>query len=540
MKNKLINKIALGTAQFGLDYGIANKTGRITCDDVYEILDYAFDHGIDTVDTAYEYGESENILGDFFQARKMSFELITKLPHLKEFNDTIVQKLFKDSLRKLKLNQIQGYLVHRFKDFLEYPDVWFTLENLKQQGLIKKIGFSLYRPEELDLLFERQIQFDIVQFPYSIFDRRFERYLKILNEKNVEIHVRSVFLQGSVFLPIEQLPPSFEYNKAHFKRLQEIVSRESLSIGSCCLNFVLLNPLINKVVIGVDSLKQLQANVQAVDSIEEVRRINSELSQLTIEDKNVLVPSRWTDDMKVFVIIQARMGSTRLPGKVLMRILDKTILEYVVERVQRAWNISGVVIATTNDKKDDPIVEVAKNLGVFVYRGSEYDVLDRYYQAAKVYKIEHVVRITADCPLIDPRIIDHIIDYYIAVRPDYCSNVHTRTFPNGLDVEVFSFKALEKVWQRAFLDSDREHVTRYIRNQGTEFRAVNVEGKKDHSDKRWTLDNPKDFEFIKTVIEGLYPTNSKFLTDDILEFLKKNPEVEDINREGILKTYDGQ
>ena len=234
--------------------------------------------------------------------------------------------------------------------------------------------------------------------------------------------------------------------------------------------------------------------------------------------------------MKVGVIIQARMGSTRLPGKVLMKILDKTMLEYLVERVKRAWNINGVVIATTTDKKDEPIVELAKELDVLVYCGSEDDVLDRYYQAAKLYEIEHIVRITADCPLMDPDMIDTVLDYYVALRPDYCSNIGKRTFPDGLDVEVFSFKALEKAWQNTKLKSDREHVTRYIRNQSREFRALTVEGRKNYSDKRWTLDHAKDFEFIKTVIEALYPTNPKFHMDDILKFLKKNPKVEKINQ----------
>jgi len=251
----------------------------------------------------------------------------------------------------------------------------------------------------------------------------------------------------------------------------------------------------------------------------------------------------------VLAIIQARYGSTRLPGKVLLNVLGKSILEYVIERVKKAKNIKDVIVATTTSKKDLQIVNLVERIGVAVYRGSEKDVLDRYYQAAKLFKAKHIVRITADCPLIDHQIIDDVINYYFELGADYCTNgfASEETFPDGEDVEVFSFAALNDAWQNAKLLSEREHVTPYIIKHPRRFKLVGFKNKVDLSDKRWTLDEKKDFEFIKVVLQSLYPVNPDFKMDDILEFLQRNPYLEEINKgivrnEGYLKSLreDGE
>jgi len=233
--------------------------------------------------------------------------------------------------------------------------------------------------------------------------------------------------------------------------------------------------------------------------------------------------------MKTKAIIQARCGSTRLPGKVLLKVLDKTILEYVIERVKKAKNIENIIVATTVKKKDLQIVNLAKRLGITVYRGSENDVLDRYYQAARLFKVKHIVRITADCPLIDPQIIDDVINYYFESGADYC-NSSIKSFPDGVDVEIFSSNALNDAWQNAKLLSEREHVTPYITKHADRFKLASFENKIDLSGKRWTLDRKEDFEFIRVVLESLYPGNPDFGINNILEFLKRNPHIEDINK----------
>lgn len=238
--------------------------------------------------------------------------------------------------------------------------------------------------------------------------------------------------------------------------------------------------------------------------------------------------------MKAFAIIQARSGSTRLPEKVLLKVMGKTILEYVLERVKRAKNIEGIIVATTLNKEDVRIVDLVESLRIKTYRGSSEDVLDRYYQTAKLFGIKHIVRITADCPLIDPQIIDNAIELYFESKADYCSNTLEETFPDGEDVEVFSFNALRSAWKNAKLVSEREHVTPYIKKNPSMFKLVNLKNNTDLSAKRWTVDTEGDFRFIKAVLEALYPIKPDFNSEDILEFLKNNPHLEKINK-GIVR-----
>jgi len=234
-------------------------------------------------------------------------------------------------------------------------------------------------------------------------------------------------------------------------------------------------------------------------------------------------------ELKTLAIVQARNGASRLPGKVLLKILDKTILEYGIERIKRARSIEGLVIATTVNKNDLSIVELASSKGVGVYRGSEDDVLDRYYQAARSFKADHIVRITADCPLIDPGVIDAVIQRYRESKADYCANTLKETFPDGQDVEVFSFNALKIAWQNARLASEREHVTPYIRKHTEQFKLASFENPTDLSAKRWTLDEEKDFIVIKNILEALYPKNPLFTMDDVLKYLSENSDIEKIN-----------
>ena len=237
---------------------------------------------------------------------------------------------------------------------------------------------------------------------------------------------------------------------------------------------------------------------------------------------------------KADVIIQARSGSTRLPGKVLMTVLGKTILELVIERVRKARTIDRIVVATTPAEEDRAIAGIAEGLGAAVLTGPEEDVLRRFYEAATRFRLEHIVRITADCPLIDPRLIDRVVDRYFETGADYCSNTIHRTFPDGEDVEVFSFGALAKAHTDAALLSEREHVTPYITKRPTEFRiAEYTNSDTDLSTKKWSLDRPEDYRFITAVLESLYPADPGFDIAAVCGFLKTHPDVEAINR-GIV------
>jgi len=233
---------------------------------------------------------------------------------------------------------------------------------------------------------------------------------------------------------------------------------------------------------------------------------------------------------KIVAIIQARVGSTRLPRKVLRRIAGKPMLWHVIERVKRARLVDAVVVATTEKREDSVVEKIAKECGVECFRGSEEDVLDRYYRAAERFGADVVVRITADCPLIDPELIDRAIELFLSGNFDYVSNTLPPTYPDGLDVEVFSFNALEKAWRMARMASEREHVTPYIRNHPEIFTLGNLKSEVDLSHMRWTVDRIEDLEFVREVYRELYRKGKNFHMKEVLRLLEDKPELAEINR----------
>lgn len=248
----------------------------------------------------------------------------------------------------------------------------------------------------------------------------------------------------------------------------------------------------------------------------------------------------------VIAIIQARLGSTRLPGKVLKKILGKPMLERMIERLRRSKTIDKIIVATTNNQEDKKIIVLAKKIGVDFYLGSESDVLDRYYQAAKKFGTDGiVVRLTGDCPVLDPKVVDQVVNFYKKNKEkfDYVSNVRPPTFPDGMDVEVFSFKVLEKAWHFSKLPSEREHVTAYIANHPEIFRIGNLQSKKDFSSLRLTVDNEEDLVLIKKIYQLLHKSNTFFTLKDILKLSESRPSLFLINRhiqrnEGYLKSLE--
>lgn len=234
--------------------------------------------------------------------------------------------------------------------------------------------------------------------------------------------------------------------------------------------------------------------------------------------------------MKATAIIQARMGSTRLPEKVLMEIEGKPMLWHIVRRTITAKSIDDVVIATSDNPRDDRIAKFAIKYKFNIFRGSENDCLDRYYKAAKAYSSDTVVRITGDCPLICPDVIDDVLAAYSGNRYDYATNTLCYTYPEGCDVEVFSFKALEKAWQECKDPVGREHVTPYIKDSG-KFEIVNVESKHpvDPNEYRWSVDRVNDLEFVRNVYKHLYKGGKIFRMKDVIKLLKKKPHIKSIN-----------
>jgi len=235
-----------------------------------------------------------------------------------------------------------------------------------------------------------------------------------------------------------------------------------------------------------------------------------------------------------------------LPGKVLMPLFEtQSVLEVMLSRLAPSIYLDLVVVATTTDVKDDAIVALCEQLSVPCFRGSETDVLDRYYQAAKAYGATDVVRLTADCPLQDYEVVDRLIESYLNSDVDYAANAMTPTYPDGFDAEIFSFTVLEKVWNLASRPSDREHVTPYLHRHSDQFRLANVAYDRDVSQMRLTLDEPRDFEVISQAVNGLFGRGYYVHLTEILAYMEAHAEVGKLNgsiirNEGYLKSIENE
>ena len=234
---------------------------------------------------------------------------------------------------------------------------------------------------------------------------------------------------------------------------------------------------------------------------------------------------------KIIIIVQARMGSARLPGKILKEVRGRSLLDYQIERLRRVNGADDVIIATTVDSNNDPVVKLCEKINCLYFRGSEDDVLLRYYESAKEFNANYIVRINADCPLIDPRIVDKVINFFNinSNEFDYVSNILEPSYPIGLHTEIFSIEALKKANDNSKDAEEREHVTPYIYRNPDIFRLGSVVLDDNLSHFRWTVDYPEDFILIEKIIKGVYPNNPDFDMLDILEFLKNNPELTKIN-----------
>jgi len=236
--------------------------------------------------------------------------------------------------------------------------------------------------------------------------------------------------------------------------------------------------------------------------------------------------------MKVVAIIQAHMGSTRLPGKVLLDLAGEPVLARCVNRTRRAQTLDEVVVATTTKPADEVIVKLCAERGWPCFRGSEEDVLDRYYQAALTHQANVVVRITSDCPLIEPEIVDRVVQEFLKRHPevDYaCNTLPRRTFPRGLDTEVLRFKVLERAWREDLNPAWREHVTPYIRRHPDLFHIHGITNEVDYSYMRWTVDTPEDLAFVRRIYE--YFGHDRFSWREVLAVLEEHPEWLEINRD---------
>jgi spore coat polysaccharide biosynthesis protein SpsF (cytidylyltransferase family) len=231
----------------------------------------------------------------------------------------------------------------------------------------------------------------------------------------------------------------------------------------------------------------------------------------------------------ILAILQARFSSSRLPGKVLKSILGKPMLLHQIERIQNSKRIDKLVVATSIEKSDNVIEEICLDNDIEVFRGSLDNVLDRFYQCAKLYNPEHIVRLTGDCPLVDWQAIDQTIQYHVKGKYDYVNNRSKPAFPDGLDVEVITYSTLKNAFNNAILPSEKEHVTYYVRQRKDKFKLGYFYSTKDLSHMRWTVDESEDFILVEKIYKNLYKNNPKFSMKDVLELLNNKPELLKIN-----------
>lgn len=246
-------KISIGSAQWGSEYGISNISGIPSSNTVNKIITYANSNNIRMIDTARAYGNAESKIGEYISN---DFDIVSKII-VNEENSSKIKNLVNDSLLKLKINSIYGFLIHNPKELLKDTKTWEALKNEKSEGKIKKIGYSVYEPKDLQMLFKKKLIPDIVQLPYNILDRKFESYIDSLKKKKIEIHVRSVFLQGLYFMDANCLPSKLLPLRNPLIKLKKLCKSRSLSMLELCLSFVLKNKNIDYIIVGVESLQQL-------------------------------------------------------------------------------------------------------------------------------------------------------------------------------------------------------------------------------------------------------------------------------------------
>jgi len=281
-------KIALGTAQFGINYGISNEKGIPNDKELKMIFTSARNHGIKYLDTHSAYGNSEERIGTLGNS---FFKIVTKFS--KVTSNMELRSSLANSLKRLNADFIYGFLAHDPNSLISAPSLWHELLELKRSGKIKKIGYSLYSPEQLEKLMELGCIPEIVQLPYSLLDRKFEGYLPLLKEHNTEIHVRSVFLQGLYLMNPSSLPKKLSSLKESLTILQKLCKNEKKSVAEIALNFVRVNPYIDQLVIGVESAQQLNENIDLISKQISSPEFFVKLDSINVKDKLLLNPSNW-------------------------------------------------------------------------------------------------------------------------------------------------------------------------------------------------------------------------------------------------------
>jgi glutamate-1-semialdehyde 2,1-aminomutase/spore coat polysaccharide biosynthesis protein SpsF len=546
-------EIGLGTVQFGVDYGVSNSRGKTPFDEVVRILKAAAAGGVSWLDTGSMYGDSEEVLGKALRSAGGEFRIVTKTPHfvdaeISDANADHLEECFHASLRKLRRSSVEGLLLHNPQDLFKpgWEKLWQRMLALKAQGLVRKIGASVYNPQQTRNLPE-EVHPDIVQLPLNFLDQRFlhSGELQRLKSLGVETHVRSIFLQGLLLLDPGRLPAYFQSVRGHLLMIQETLRKTSFEPLEAPFSWAERVAGIDVLVVGVATLKECHDTLAAAARRHEgARRWNIDIESWNCSDVSVINPTLWPTEGRegkpVVAILQARMSSSRLPGKVMLPILGRPMIGWLIERVRKCRHIDRLVVATSTERSDDSLVEYVSSLGVDTFRGSLDDVLGRFAAASERFPAQHYVRLTGDCPLADPEIIDRTIDRHLSSGADFTSNSHEPSFPDGLDTEVMTARTLRRAAVGASLPAEREHVTLYVRRRPDLFRIETLKNEQDLSEYRLTVDTPADFTLVTGIFAALSPGGVFGLTD-VVRLLEQSPNLRELNsdsvrNEGLMKS----
>lgn len=534
-------RLGIGTVQFGTTYGITNLYGQVDRATVVDILQLAKAAGVDLLDTAAMYGQAEEVLSDAM-SKIPGYSVVTKSVTSAVGIDGVVDAARK-SHKLLGSRSLYGLLVHSASDLKSDsgPALWSALLELRDAGLFGKLGISVYASDDVVSL-AKQYRPAIVQLPVSVLDQRLVKsgVIGALKDLGVEIHVRSIFLQGILFLNTARLPIWLRHVRPALKAFHRRLKDLGISPVEAGIGFPLSIPGIDRIIVGMSSIEEAREIISATTKTfsgvpwEELSISNSVLLDPRLWVNAKQMPNKGPEEDKarpyVLAVIQARMSSTRLPGKVLKPILGRPMLGRHIDRLQRCSTIDRIIVATSVEESDDAIASFCAAESIGCYRGPLNDVLARYEGAAREYDpVDHVVRLTADCPLADPDIVDRVIDAHLTDKNSYTTNVLQQTFPNGLDVEIMTRHALRQAAAEATNPYEREHVTPFLYRRPYLFKLGNIENNEDHGQLRWTVDTEADFRMVEAVFRELLRANESFGYSDILTLLAKRPDIAAMN-----------
>lgn len=521
-------EFVLGTAQLRSPYGVLHVTDATADPGRAEaVLAEAATLGVAALDTAPAYGGAESAIG----------ASISTLPVHTKIDPTLAPAAsLAGSLARLRRSRVEVLYLHDPAEVLRRESAVIADAYRMVGDSVGSLGASIYEIEEFDAaVADPRIR--VVQVPLSIFDRRIdEARLTAAAARGVRVYSRSVLLQGTLLAPPTSLVHPVDGLAPFVESLQRVAEHLDRPTIELALGWVRALPGVSGLVVGAESVEQLRGLVDAFRSDPLRSAELSELRKLRVPGPHLCDPRRWQaagsrpspqgdDRPRVVAIVQARVSSVRFPRKVLAPVLGRPILGHLLERLALATRVDEIVLAIPDSPANDALAEFAAAQGIPHQRGSEDDVLDRYYRAAERAAADVVVRITGDCPMVDPALVDRMVATLIDGDFDYAQT--GRRYPDGFDVEVMTMAALQRANEHAFHPYDREHVTPYVARDPIN-RVTTVDHTEDLSSERVTLDEPEDLE----VIAGVFETfgHNHFTFEEVAALMRDQPTLFAANR----------